>query len=55
MAITVIRVASNYVGLSTDTKPTAPAGSRFYETDTGHLYVSDGSAWSKVRESWPLS
>lgn len=32
-------------GLSTDTKPTLPKGSRFYETDTHDTLVSDGTYW----------
>jgi hypothetical protein len=34
-----------YYGLSTDTKPTAPAGYRFYETDFGDTSISDGTYW----------
>lgn len=46
--MTVILEASTprYIGLAADTKPTAPpAGSLFYETDTGVTYIYDGSAW----------
>lgn len=40
----------NYLGLSTDTKPTEgiDPGTKFYETDTGKKYIYSGSAW--VRE-----
>lgn len=37
-----------YTGLSTDTKPTlvkGDAGSHFYETNTGILFIWNGSAW----------
>jgi hypothetical protein len=34
-----------YYGLSTDTKPTAPAGYRFFETDLGDWHISDGTYW----------
>lgn len=39
-----------YIGLSTDTKPTeaVPAGSDFYETDTGDTYKYSGTAWIKL-------
>lgn len=34
---------NEYVGLSTDTKPTdCNAGSTFYELDTGNSYIFDG-------------
>ena len=35
-------------GLSTDTKPTSSAvypGDKFIETDTGHVYIYNGTAW----------
>lgn len=36
-----------YLGLSTDTKPTegVEVGTEFYETDTGYTYIYSGSAW----------
>jgi len=36
-----------FIGLSTDTKPTAgiPVGSTFFETDTGSAYAYDGTNW----------
>ena len=38
--------AQNWIGLSTDTKPTAPApGSTFFEVNTGYLFVYNGYAW----------
>lgn len=46
MTVVLETTASRYVGLSGDTKPSAPtAGSEFYETDTLATYVWDGSAW----------
>jgi hypothetical protein len=42
----------NYVGLSSDTKPTesvAP-GSLFVEEDTGETYIYSGSAWTESKE-----
>ena len=34
-----------FLGLSTDTKPVANAGSTFYELDTKNAYISDGTIW----------
>jgi hypothetical protein len=47
MALMLINVTQNFIGLSTDTKPTTgvKAGSSFIETDTGDHYLFDGSAW----------
>ena len=40
-------VILKYIGLSTDTKPTdVPPGTRFYETDTGLIYVYTGTVWT---------
>ena len=38
---------ANFIGLSSDTKPTglSGAGQTFYETNTGLTYIYDGSAW----------
>ena len=48
--MTVVRTTTihTYLGLNADTKPTTnvPAGSRFWETDTGDWYQYDGSAWT---------
>lgn len=44
-------LATHYVGLSTEPKPTdetVKVGSRARETDTGHEYVYDGEAWSRL-------
>lgn len=55
MAIRFSGAISDYVGLSTDTKPLLqddgkfiPAGSRFFESDTGADYRFDGSAWGQA-------
>lgn len=47
MTVVLSTRRSEYVGLAADTKPTTgvPAGSTFYETDTGATYVYAGSAW----------
>ena len=47
MAVKPIINPQDYVGESTDTKPTAnvSAGSTFYETDTKALYIYNGTAW----------
>ncbi len=36
-----------YIGLSTDTKPSAMIGDEFFETDTRLWYIYNGSAWSQ--------
>ncbi len=49
MTIKLIGVNKQYLGLSTDTKPTAAdvvAGALCYETDTGLTWLYDGSAWT---------
>lgn len=49
MTVTWITSIKKFVGLSTDTKPTTgiPAGSTFYEYDTGVLFICyDGTNWS---------
>ena len=48
MAVILITRAQDYIGLSSDTKPTVGvlAGSEFYETDSGATYIYDGSAWN---------
>jgi hypothetical protein len=46
MAVKLIRVIQRWIGLSTDTKPTAPpAGSTFYEANTGYSFIYNGYAW----------
>ena len=50
------RIASR-VGLSTATKPTAGVvvGSTFFETDTGVMYIYDGSAWQPYQTTGGLA
>jgi len=51
MAVKLISTIQNWVGLSTDTKPTGVAvGSTFLEYDSKLLYVNyDGTLWSKYK------
>ena len=51
MTVALVDNKREYVGLSTDTKPTAAkAGSTFVETDTGDVFVADSaSAWTVLR------
>ncbi len=46
--MTIVRTSTphKYVGVNADTKPTAgvPAGSSFFEIDTGDEYFFDGTA-----------
>lgn len=47
--ITFTKGANQYVGLSTDTKPTKDyVNSLFLELDTGDLYYFNGTTWAKV-------
>jgi len=51
MTVAFIGTIQNWLGLSTDTKPTSPpVGSTFIETDTGATYLYDSSAWVLKRE-----
>lgn len=43
MAVILATTIKNFLGLAADVKPDAAAGSRFFETDTGNLYISDGA------------
>jgi hypothetical protein len=46
MAVILVTTTESYIGESTDTKPSdPPAGSTFYETDTGSTYIFTGTAW----------
>lgn len=47
MAVKLIEMVSNYIGLSTDTKPTSvPVGSIFFEYDSHVSYITyDGTNW----------
>lgn len=50
--MTVLRVFARhkYIGKARDTKPDqdVPAGSTFYECDTGNTYIFDGEKWYKM-------
>lgn len=49
MAVTLNGAQANYVGISTDIKPTeAEKNSIFLELDTGNFYYYDGSEWQKL-------
>lgn len=40
---------ANYMGLSTDSKPTnVEVNTLFLELDTGDFYYFDGTTWAKV-------
>lgn len=43
---------NRWMGLSTDTKPSSPAGAghRFIETDTGKTWLWTGTAWTENLE-----
>ena len=47
MAVQLLRVINNYIGLAGDTKPTTDIeiGSTFEETDTGTKYTFTGTGW----------
>lgn len=48
MSVVLITTVQNYIGLSTDTKPSGvPAGSTFHEKNTGIQYIYDGTEWSE--------
>jgi len=50
MAVVLLGALSQYVGLSTDTKPVTPrAGSTFYETDTGSPEVQVALLTERMR------
>lgn len=47
--VTLNGSTADYLGLSTDTKPTnAETNALFLELDTGDFYYFDGTAWAKV-------
>lgn len=50
MTVVLVTQTKHYVGVAADTKPTTgvPAGSRFFETDTGDAYVYGGASWTVV-------
>lgn len=44
--------SSEFVICTSSTRPSSPsAGNTIYETDTGILYVYDGSAWDQIRQT----
>lgn len=44
--------SSEFVTCTSGSRPSSPvAGNVIYETDTGYLYVYDGSAWDRVRQT----
>ena len=46
MVNTLITTVKRFIGLSTDTKSTTdPAGSTFFEVNTGFMYIYNGYAW----------
>jgi hypothetical protein len=58
MAVVETATINNYIGLSSDTKPTGvPAGSRLIEIDTNDVYIWTGNAWVVYKTSggelWP--
>lgn len=50
MAVTLNGANADYMGLSTDTKPTEDiaVNTLFLELDTGDFYYFDGTDWAKV-------
>ena len=48
--ITLNGATANYLGLSTDVKPTddVEKNAMFLELDTGDFYYFNGTAWAKV-------
>ena len=50
MAVVRVTTPHHYVGLEADAKPTedVPAGSRFWERDTGLEFIFDGAAWGQL-------
>lgn len=50
MAVTLNGATANYIGLSTDAKPTTnvEVNSIFWELDTGNFYYFDGTEWNAI-------
>jgi len=48
MTTRLTTTTKNFIGLSTDVKPTAgvPSGSTFQETDTKDIYIYNAAGWS---------
>ena len=48
MTVVLINSIQNFIGLSSDTRPTAPpAGSTFTETNTGKKWIYNGVQWAE--------
>lgn len=49
MTVTLITKKKEFMGLSSDTKPTDGVyiGSTFHESDTGLQYIYDGDIWTE--------
>ena len=47
MTVALVTRVNWYVGLSTDSKPAALAGSWFFELDTPSLWLYDGADWQE--------
>jgi len=46
MAVVLVTAIQNWIGLSTDTKPTNPSvGSTFHESNTGKQWVYNETQW----------
>jgi hypothetical protein len=48
MAVKLLVDKREFLGLAGDTKPTltaGAAGAKFYETDTGKIFIWNGTAW----------
>ncbi len=55
MTVVLTATIQSWIGLSSDSKPTSPpAGSTFYETDSGATYVYDGAAWQFLLRGGPF-
>lgn len=55
MTVVLTTSIQTWLGLSSDSKPTSPpAGSTFYETDSGATYVYDGTAWQLLLRGGPF-
>ncbi|OAI54016.1 hypothetical protein AYO44_03800 [Planctomycetaceae bacterium SCGC AG-212-F19] len=59
MTVHLLATVKNFQGVSTDTKPTVDAdssdtpkplapGTTFFETDTGYLWIFDGTTWNSL-------
>ncbi|MBI4637687.1 MAG: hypothetical protein HY727_15220 [Candidatus Rokubacteria bacterium] len=55
MAVVLLSAIRRYLGVAADVKPTTgvPAGSEFYEADSGATYLYDGAAWALKLDAGP--